>query len=212
MKKILLLTFVVCIMNFTFVINTFAATMYLDSMNDGTQETRFNTNELNQFITGMEISVDESSKVSLEYQRLTVDNNPEAITTSLWMKYGRALVQNEIFQAYGNLSTLIMNGNSVTGDVKYSPIMLGIETNFNLSEKMSIKGILDYAVTYKDYETNSSNKVDADYWITKLKFDYMLTEKYGIALGYMWSELKIDDNLSSKNTDKGYTLGLVFRY
>jgi hypothetical protein len=123
------------------------------------------------------------------------------------IKVGFGVIKSDNFELYGMLSSLSLCGDSKTSDVDYHPILAGIEGKIRFNERLYIDGAIDYAVAYKEYERNGAADVDADYMAAKASFNYLVTEKLGVAVGYTWDELKVSGNKT--NTD-GLTAAIVF--
>jgi hypothetical protein len=135
-----------------------------------------------------------SMKFGFEVFPITVKTKTSSETTlnGYNIKDSFSIINSDDFKLYGTLTCLIFNGDSDTGDAKYRPIMVGMETQIGLGERMFLDGGLDYAAWYKEYERDGLDDADADYMAAKVRLNYLFTDNIGVAAGYTWNQFKVD--------------------
>lgn len=221
MKKVITLTALVGLLVFSVATSTFAVTIYTDVMMDGTYKTGSDKKDAGQSVFGVEIPFCERHLIIVEGLGEGYNDNKgeqgELDLMSTLTKYGYELIPGDAFQLYGTISALNMNGDfeideAETYDMEYTPLLLGVAVKYHINERMYLNGILDYAVCHKDYEMENNEDADADYMAARVKLNYFFTEKFGARLGYNWSQLKIKDDGTTKDTINGYTIGLIYQF
>lgn len=211
MKKFITLVVLVGLLVFSVATSTFARTIYGDYMVSGNDETDSRDADLNQYVFGVENTY-ERLKFIIEYSKSTVqgDNGTkDANTTGFLLKGGYGLVKNDVFELYGNISCLRLEGDSATNDAEYSPIMIGIDSKRIITDSMTITVSLDYAFS-GEYKQDGTGDLDADYMVAKVKYNCFFTEHLGASLGYNWSKLEIKDR--DDDTSTGFTIGGFYQF
>jgi hypothetical protein len=216
MKKVMFLTAMVALLVFTVATSAFASTAYFDYTVGGKEKAEQSgysiKPDLNNYLIGVEVPLDQF-KVVAEYGKSTakysdIDSSSEDNkVTTLLVKGGYRLLQNDAFQLYGDLSYSNLKGDGS----KYSPIMIGVDGKYALNEKMFVSGNLDYAVSGK-YKVDGSEDTKTDYMVFKAKYTYQLTENLGAVVGYNYSNMKIKYDDAAKSTDTGFTLGVAYNF
>jgi len=243
MKKGILLTAMVALLVFTVATGAFAATVYFDytvggkekqdtdwsytSSSFGDDSGSFSAKPaLDQYLLGVEVPLDQF-KVVVEYAKdkteATTDSDGDSVAerkcTTYMIKGGYRLLQTDVFQLYGDLSYSSLKWDTSTNP-KYSPIMIGVDGKYAISERMFVSGNLDYAVSGK-LKTDMIETDSTDYMVFKVKYTYQLTKNLNAAVGYTWSKMKYkfsstsvgftsDSSLTS--TDTGFTLGVTYNF
>jgi predicted porin len=214
MKKIMILAVLVGLLVFSVVTSAFASTAYIDYTLDGNTKVDSNNNDLDQYLVGVEIPLDQF-KVGLEYANNTIKFNPDIKYTDIKLKAGYPLIKNDLFELYGNLSYLHRDADHsryiLWDNLKYSPILIGVDAKYAINEKNLLTGNLDYAVSGKT-KTDSLNDTDTDYTTAKVKYTYLFTKNVGAAVGYEWSKWKLNGSVDKELIDNGFTLGISYNF
>jgi Outer membrane protein beta-barrel domain len=217
MKKVMFLSVMVGLLVFSVVTSAFASTAYLDyTVGGNTKVESFSSNndDLSQYLVGVEVPLDKF-KVGLEYANDTIKfSGNDLKCTDIKLKGGYQLIKNDIFELYGDLSYLSKAGDSNFSNIKYSPILIGVDGKYVINEKMFISGNLDFAVSGKTSADSSflSSDTDTDYTAVKVKYTYLFNEKIGAMVGYEWSNWNIKAPTATKLTDTGFTLGVTYNF
>jgi hypothetical protein len=212
MKKVVLLASMVALLIFSSVTSAFASTAYFDYMLNGNNKTEFagtsTTVDRDNYLLGVEVPL-EQFLIGFEYSKDTVKNTGGDSDTTVYMvRAGYGLILNDIFQLYGDLS--YTNFDMDTG--KYSPIAVGFDAKYALNERMFISGRFDYAVSGK-YDDDTQGKMDTDYMAAKVKYNFLLTERLGVAAGYDWTNITMKPALGDmKVTQTGFTFGVTYNF
>lgn len=211
MKKVMILAILVGLLIFSVTTSAFAVTgVYLDYTIGGNEETNSLKSDLDQYLVGVE-TLHNRFNFALEYSNSQGFNGIENATQNGYkIKAGYALAEiSQRFTIFGNLSYLSLSGDSAANNAKYSPILVGVGGKWILCDGIYLDGAFDYAVNGK-YKEDGTGDLDVDYMAAKAKLNYFLAKGIGVSVGYNWSEMKIKNNGTTKNTDSGYTAGLFF--
>jgi hypothetical protein len=205
MKKIIITVSLISLLVFSISISVFAfSDFYVDSMFHGPLYlSPLSENDSNWYSLGFElINEDTDNKFNIEYL-----NPVRAIeATGFLVKNCIALEKDEVATLYGNLSVLHLSVDSAGIDKGYWPILLGIGTRYYNDERSYIDGSIDYAVT-----GCGGDIFDTCYMVTKVKFSFLCTPNIGASFGLDWAKMKIRDNgINIKDSDNGYTFGLIY--
>jgi hypothetical protein len=194
---------------FSVVTSAFASTAYFDYMVGGNANENPGNVDLNQYQVGVEVPLDQF-KVGLEYESNTLKvSSGDQNVTGIKLKGGYNLLKTDVFNLNGDLSYLSLSGDSSTSNLKYSPILIGVDASYAISEKSFFTGNLDYAVSGQVSSDVLSN-TDSTYTAAKVKYVYHFNEQLGVNVGYEWSDWNIKGNVDMTRT--GYTLGLAYNF
>jgi hypothetical protein len=212
-KKITTLVVLIGLLVFSVSTGVYASTIYSDIMFGAESKIDSTENDLAQHMIGIDVPISDYSKIVMEYQESTVEgaNGADATSTIFLIKSGFIIVTSDLCQLHGNLSSIMLRGDSGTLDATYYPILLGLEIKYNLNERTYINGNYDYSV-YGKYTTDSAGDLDANYGMAQVKLNYLFSKQNGVAFGYHWSELKLNKNGTTKTTNDGFSFGLIYQF
>lgn len=211
MKKVVILAIMVCVLTSLLATNVFASdglsgTSYVEYVHN-------NTDAKVDIQGGMEVYPSFLSRTKFGgdfFRSLVKGNSGQDATLGGWrFKSAFGIITSDQFELDCVGSVAFLNGDSETGNAEYRPFMLGLETKLALNERMYIDGNVDWAVACKKYKRDNIKDVDADYMMAKAKLNYLITDKFGMNVGYTWDKIDVANN---KTDTKGYTAGIVYRW
>jgi hypothetical protein len=106
-------------------------------------------------------------------------------------------------------------------DYKYTGVMAGFDTDFPISDKVTISGSLGFGINgkynykyYDDYDDiNYDESIDMDIIAAKIKFNFALADSLDLSFGYRYTLYNVDhEDVSYRQTCSGLTAGLAYKF
>jgi hypothetical protein len=222
LKKILVTLLLISSMVFALAAAAMANSVYLDGMVNGKDKI-----ELNYLGINLSQKIDFTSyalgtnfncgKVlfNLEYAENTSDTTEvgeliDLETDTINFKCGYTLYGDA--QSYLALTAgyhQMKFDNNI--NTKYSGAILGLKTVNNLNERILFEGSLGYSLSGTG-KADGYADFDIDILLLQLKYSYFLTGNFGLGIGYKLTQYNLDDQIDTKRTMSGLTVGLTYKF
>jgi hypothetical protein len=165
----------------------------------------------------------DSNKVNADYKGFDITFGyrlTEQITANLgYHKYDLKPVKTSRY--YENISGYDDN----YADIEMSGIMLGIDGDFDISDRISLNGSLEYGINsnyrYKALDIDTLGNLymatrdyDMNILAAKIKFNYNITNSFAASIGYRYTSYDVDFGNGQKSTLtlSGPTVGFAYKF